>query len=68
MHPLQVHANPYILFYADTQHVSEKIAKQRYREILKQKHLRGLVKEQEEQFEILQAEVERLRSRTFPIL
>ncbi|XP_050755078.1 cilia- and flagella-associated protein 43 [Gymnogyps californianus] len=53
---------------ADTQHVSEKIAKQRYREILKQKHLRGLVKEQEEQFEILQAEVERLRSRTFPIL
>ncbi|XP_075362696.1 cilia- and flagella-associated protein 43 [Mycteria americana] len=53
---------------ADTQHVSEKIAKQRYGEILKQKHLRGLVKEQEEQFEILQAEVERLRSRTFPIL
>ncbi|KFW70219.1 WD repeat-containing protein 96, partial [Pygoscelis adeliae] len=53
---------------ADTQHVSEKIAKQRYREILKQKHLQGLVKEQEEQFEILQAEVERLRSRTFPLL
>uniref|UniRef100_A0A8B9RYC8 Cilia- and flagella-associated protein 43 n=1 Tax=Accipiter nisus TaxID=211598 RepID=A0A8B9RYC8_9AVES len=50
------------------EHVSEKIAKQRYREILKQKHLRGLVKEQEEQFEILQAEVERLKSRTFPIL
>ncbi|NXR02752.1 CFA43 protein, partial [Sagittarius serpentarius] len=43
---------------ADTQHVSGKIAKQRYREILKQKHLRGLVKEQEEQFDILQAEVE----------
>ncbi|NXY69710.1 CFA43 protein, partial [Glareola pratincola] len=43
---------------ADTQHVSEKIAKQRYQEILKQKHLRGLVKEQEEQFEILQAEAE----------
>ncbi|KAF1504254.1 hypothetical protein FQV17_0008314, partial [Megadyptes antipodes antipodes] len=43
---------------ADTQHVSEKIAKQRYREILKQKHLQGLVKEQEEQFEILHAEVE----------
>ncbi|XP_009572136.1 PREDICTED: WD repeat-containing protein 96, partial [Fulmarus glacialis] len=53
---------------AGTQHVSKKIAKQRYREILKQKHLRGLVKEQEEQFEILQEEVERLRSRTFPIL
>ncbi|KAM6130290.1 cilia- and flagella-associated protein 43 [Phoenicopterus ruber ruber] len=53
---------------ADTQHLSEKIAKQRYREILKQKHLRDLVKVQEEEFEILQAEVERLRSRTFPIL
>ncbi|KFQ28493.1 WD repeat-containing protein 96, partial [Merops nubicus] len=53
---------------ADTQHVSQKIAKQRYREILKQKHLRGLVKEQEEQFEILQAEVERLRLRTYPVL
>lgn len=68
MHPLQVQTNPCILFYADTRHVSEKIAKQRYREILKQKHLRGLVREQEEQFEILQAEVERLKSRTFPIL
>ncbi|XP_009948640.1 PREDICTED: WD repeat-containing protein 96, partial [Leptosomus discolor] len=53
---------------ADTEPVSKKIAKQRYQEILKQKHLRGLVKEQEEQFEILQAEVERLRSRTLPIL
>ncbi|XP_067995516.1 cilia- and flagella-associated protein 43 isoform X1 [Melanerpes formicivorus] len=52
---------------ADTKYASE-IAKQRYQEILKQKHLRGLVKEQEEQFEILQAEVQRLRSRTFPIL
>ncbi|KFP64681.1 WD repeat-containing protein 96, partial [Cariama cristata] len=53
---------------ADTWHVSEKIAKQRYRDVLKQKHLRSLIKEQEEQFEICQAEVERLRSRTFPIL
>ncbi|KAM6265813.1 cilia- and flagella-associated protein 43 [Porphyrio hochstetteri] len=53
---------------ADKQHASEKIAKQRYREILKQKHLRALVKEQEEQFEILQAEVERLRSSTLPNL
>ncbi|XP_071605436.1 cilia- and flagella-associated protein 43 isoform X1 [Heliangelus exortis] len=53
---------------ADTQHVSQRIAEQRYQEILKQKHLRGLVKEQEEQFEILQGEVARLRSRTFPIL
>ncbi|KAM6416094.1 cilia- and flagella-associated protein 43 [Rhynochetos jubatus] len=58
----------HVLEAADTQHVAEKVAKQRYQEILKQKHLRGLVKEQEEQLEILQAEVERLRSRTFPIL
>ncbi|NXN32215.1 CFA43 protein, partial [Nycticryphes semicollaris] len=58
----------HIFAAADTRHVSEKIAKQRYREILKQKHLRGLVKEQEEQFEILQAEAERLRSGTFPVL
>ncbi|GAB0192066.1 cilia- and flagella-associated protein 43 [Grus japonensis] len=56
------------IFEAANTHVSEKIAKQRYRQILKQKRLRGLVKEQEEQCEILQAEVERLRSRTFPIL
>ncbi|KFO69529.1 WD repeat-containing protein 96, partial [Cuculus canorus] len=53
---------------ADTQHVSNEIAKQRYQEILKQKRLRDLVKEQEEQFEILQAEAERLRLRAFPIL
>ncbi|NXX90280.1 CFA43 protein, partial [Centropus bengalensis] len=43
---------------ADTQHVSDKITRQRYQEIVKQKHLRDRVKEQEEQFEILQAEVE----------
>ncbi|NWI68086.1 CFA43 protein, partial [Todus mexicanus] len=41
----------------DTQHVSEKITRQRYQEILKQKQLRRLVKEEEQQFEILQAEV-----------
>ncbi|NWS71847.1 CFA43 protein, partial [Crotophaga sulcirostris] len=43
---------------ADTQHVSDKMAKQRYREILKQKHLRDHVKEQEEQLKNLQAEAE----------
>ncbi|XP_069737532.1 LOW QUALITY PROTEIN: cilia- and flagella-associated protein 43-like [Phaenicophaeus curvirostris] len=52
---------------ADTQHISNEIAKQRYQEILKQKHLRDLVEEQEEQFETLQAEAERWRLRTFPI-
>ncbi|KAM6329858.1 cilia- and flagella-associated protein 43 isoform 5-T5 [Podargus strigoides] len=53
---------------AGTQHISEKIAKQRYQETLKQKHLWGLVKEQGKQFEILQAEPKRQRGRTFPIL
>ncbi|KAM9012129.1 cilia- and flagella-associated protein 43 isoform 1-T2 [Ara ararauna] len=53
---------------ADTRHISEKAARQRYREILKQKHLRGLIKEEKEEFEILQAQVGRLRSRLFPIL
>lgn len=58
----------FILFYADIQRVSERNAKQRYQEILKQKNLRDLLREQEEEFGILQAEAERLRSRTFPIL
>uniref|UniRef100_A0A8B9F345 CFA43 protein n=1 Tax=Amazona collaria TaxID=241587 RepID=A0A8B9F345_9PSIT len=53
---------------ADTRHISEKVARQRYREILKQKHLRGLIKEEKEEFENLQAQLERLRSRLFPIL
>uniref|UniRef100_G1NDS8 Cilia- and flagella-associated protein 43 n=1 Tax=Meleagris gallopavo TaxID=9103 RepID=G1NDS8_MELGA len=43
-------------------------AKRRYQEILKQKHLRGLIEEQEKHLGILQAEAERLRSKTFPIL
>ncbi|NXU47580.1 CFA43 protein, partial [Turnix velox] len=43
---------------AGTENVSEKIAKQRHREILKRKQLRDLVKDQQEQFETLQAEAE----------
>ncbi|NXC44621.1 CFA43 protein, partial [Penelope pileata] len=57
----------HILQAADI-HVSERAAKQRYREILKQKHLRGLTEEQEKHFGILQVEAERLRSKTFPAL
>ncbi|XP_065528265.1 cilia- and flagella-associated protein 43 isoform X1 [Lathamus discolor] len=53
---------------ADTRPIAEKVARQRYREILKQKHLRRQIKEEKEEFEILQAQVERLRSRLFPIL
>ncbi|XP_071668229.1 cilia- and flagella-associated protein 43 isoform X3 [Patagioenas fasciata] len=53
---------------ADTKHVSEKLAKQRHQEILKEKHLRDIIKKKEEEFKILQAEAQRLRSRTFPDL
>ncbi|OXB82375.1 UNVERIFIED_CONTAM: hypothetical protein H355_009300 [Colinus virginianus] len=53
---------------ADTQDISERTAKRRYQEILKQKHLRNLIEEQEKKLEILQAEAERLRSKTFPTL
>lgn len=58
----------HILFYADMQHISERNAKRRYQEILKQKELRGLIEEQEKHLGILQAEAERLRSKTFPVL
>ncbi|NXM28926.1 CFA43 protein, partial [Oxyruncus cristatus] len=43
---------------ADTRDISENIAKQRYQEILKQKNLRDLIKEQKEEFENLQSELE----------
>ncbi|XP_033371395.1 cilia- and flagella-associated protein 43 isoform X3 [Parus major] len=43
---------------ADTRDISEKKTRQRYQEILKQKYLRNLIKEQEKQLEILQSEVE----------
>ncbi|XP_052533882.1 cilia- and flagella-associated protein 43 isoform X1 [Tympanuchus pallidicinctus] len=58
----------HIYHAADMQHISERNAKRRYQEILKQKHLRGLIEEQEKHLGILQAEAERLRSKTFPIL
>ncbi|NWI52983.1 CFA43 protein, partial [Calyptomena viridis] len=43
---------------ADTRDISEKIAKQRYQEILQQKYLQDLLKEKKEQFEILQSDLE----------
>ncbi|KFW76493.1 WD repeat-containing protein 96, partial [Manacus vitellinus] len=51
---------------ADTRDISEKITKQRYQEILKQKNLRDLIKEQKEEFASLQSELEILRTRTPP--
>ncbi|XP_065602261.1 cilia- and flagella-associated protein 43 [Cyrtonyx montezumae] len=53
---------------ADTQNVSERTAKRPYQEIVKQKRLRSFIEEQEKHLEILQAEAERLRSKTFPTL
>ncbi|NWS21647.1 CFA43 protein, partial [Pachyramphus minor] len=43
---------------ADTRDISEEITKRRYQEILKQKNLRDLIKEQKEEFESLQSELE----------
>ncbi|XP_019491832.1 PREDICTED: cilia- and flagella-associated protein 43 [Hipposideros armiger] len=46
----------------------EKIAKERYENIIQQQKLTNISKEQAEQILILQAEVERLRMKTFPAL
>ncbi|CAN8216018.1 unnamed protein product, partial [Coccothraustes coccothraustes] len=43
---------------ADTRDISERITRQRYREIVKQKYLRNLIREQEKQLAILQSETE----------
>ncbi|KAJ7396663.1 hypothetical protein BTVI_143352 [Pitangus sulphuratus] len=51
---------------ADTRDISEEITRQRYQEILKQKNLRDLIKEQKEEFESLQSELEILRTRRPP--
>ena len=46
----------------------EKIARERYDNQLKQQKLLNISKQQAEQISILQAEVERLRMKTFPAL
>ncbi|CAH6943316.1 Cfap43 [Phodopus roborovskii] len=46
----------------------EKIAKERYDNLLKKQKLTNISKQQAEQISILQAEVERLRMKTFPAL
>ncbi|XP_026655478.2 cilia- and flagella-associated protein 43 isoform X2 [Zonotrichia albicollis] len=43
---------------ADTWDISEKTTRQRYREIVKQKYLRNLIKEQEKQLALLQSKLE----------
>ncbi|XP_038173912.1 cilia- and flagella-associated protein 43 [Arvicola amphibius] len=46
----------------------EKIAKEQYKNLLKKQKLTNISKQQAEQISILQAEVERLRMKTFPAL
>nr|XP_021495905.1 cilia- and flagella-associated protein 43 [Meriones unguiculatus] len=46
----------------------EKIARERYRNMMKHQKLTNISKQQAEQISILQAEVERLRMKTFPAL
>ncbi|XP_053439138.1 cilia- and flagella-associated protein 43 [Nycticebus coucang] len=46
----------------------EKIAKERYENMMQQQKLMNISKQQAEQISILQAEVERLRMKTFPAL
>ncbi|XP_073210543.1 cilia- and flagella-associated protein 43 isoform X4 [Lepidochelys kempii] len=53
---------------ADTQLISEKAAKDHYRDIVQRRQLVDLAKEQAQEIAVLQAEVERLRMRTFPAL
>ncbi|XP_038265646.1 cilia- and flagella-associated protein 43 isoform X3 [Dermochelys coriacea] len=53
---------------ADTQLVSEKAAKEHYQDIVQRRQLVDLAKEQAQEIAVLQAEVERLRMRTFPAL
>ncbi|XP_063261434.1 cilia- and flagella-associated protein 43 isoform X2 [Prinia subflava] len=53
---------------ADTRDISERITRQRYQEIVKQKYLRILIREQEKQLAILQSEAESLKPRTAHII
>ncbi|XP_076691131.1 cilia- and flagella-associated protein 43 [Callospermophilus lateralis] len=51
-----------------TQLTCEKIVKERYKNMVQQQKLTNISKQQAEQISILQAEVERLRMKTFPAL
>ncbi|NWV49590.1 CFA43 protein, partial [Daphoenositta chrysoptera] len=55
---ISVSERMHIFEAADTRDISEKITKQRYQEILKQKYLRNFIREQEKQLAILQSEAE----------
>ncbi|XP_059707908.1 cilia- and flagella-associated protein 43 isoform X1 [Haemorhous mexicanus] len=53
---------------ADTRDISERITRQHYREIVKQKYLRNLIREQEKQLAILQSEIESWNAGTLHII
>ncbi|NXO29551.1 CFA43 protein, partial [Cisticola juncidis] len=55
---ISVSERMHIFKAADTRDISEKITRQRYQEIVKQKYLRILIREQEKQLAILQSEAE----------
>ncbi|NWX82783.1 CFA43 protein, partial [Nothoprocta pentlandii] len=65
---VSVSEREHIFKAADTQLVFEEIAQQRYQDILRQKRLRDNVKKQEEELRVLQAEDERLKLRTLPMI
>ncbi|NWI16625.1 CFA43 protein, partial [Crypturellus soui] len=65
---VSVSEREHIFKAADTQLVFEEIAQKRYQDILRQKRLRDDVKKQEEQVRVLQAETERLKLRTLPMI
>ncbi|OWK62341.1 Cilia- and flagella-associated protein 43 [Lonchura striata] len=65
---VSVSERKHIFEAADTRDISEKITRQRYQEILKQKHLRNLIREQEKQLAILQSEIESCNPRTLHII
>lgn len=54
------------LFWPDSEMLNQKIAKEHYEDIVQRLKLVDLAKAQAQELSILQAEVERLRMRTFP--
>lgn len=50
----------------DSEQLNQKIAKEHYEDIVQRQQLVDLAKAQAQELSILQAEVERLRMRTFP--
>ncbi|ERE78832.1 WD repeat-containing protein 96 [Cricetulus griseus] len=62
------HMDHYNAIISEPMLTCEKIARERYENLLKKQKLTNISKQQAEQISILQAEVERLRMKTFPAL